>query len=207
MKILALENSTTRGSIALLENEKEPVSFQFENDRKHSGLFFQSLHQLGVRLQDLDAIIVGLGPGSYAGVRIAISCAIGLSAAFGAKLLGFPSICALEAEPNEYYVLGDARRNSYFFARIAGNRITEGIDLYRADELQALLTMVDIPVFASEELSRFPQATIRYPSAPLLGKLIKDGTVHSLENPMQPIYLREPHITIPNDERKLPLLG
>jgi len=209
MKILALENSTTHGSIALLEDGKQPVTFQFANDRKHSGLFFQSLQKLGDWFHHLDAIVVGLGPGSYAGVRIAIASAIGLGAAHKARLVGVPSICAVENAPNEYGVIGDARRNSYFFARVVANQIVEGIDLHREDELRARIQSIhrDTPVFSSEQLFAFPQAVICSPSATILGKLIEHGTVHSLENPLQPIYLREPHITIPNDKRKLSLLG
>ncbi len=88
MKIFALENSTTRGSIALLDDRDAPIVFDYENDRKHSGAFFQSLERLSDRLHDADAIVVGLGPGSYAGVRIAIAAAIGLQAGADAQLLG-----------------------------------------------------------------------------------------------------------------------
>ena len=209
MKILALENSTTHGSIALLDPATEPRIFQFENDRKHSGSFFESVKQLGDRIRTLDAIVVGLGPGSYAGVRIAIASAIGLKAASGAKLVGLPSICAMESSPNEYCVIGDARRESFFFARVVANQITEGIDLCAETELRRRLETIsrDVPVFTSEKLPAFPQAILAYPSALRLGKLVGHGMVHSLETPLQPIYLREPHITIPNDTGKLPLLG
>lgn len=209
MKILAMENSTPHGSIALLDAATEPRFFQFDNDRKHSGLFFESLKQLGARIQDLDAIVVGLGPGSYSGVRIAIASAIGLKAASSAKLVGLPSICAMEPSPNEYCVIGDARRESFFFARVVANQITEGIDLCAETELRRRLETVsrDVSVFISEKLPAFPRAVLAYPSALRLGKLIEQGMVHSLETPLQPIYLREPHITIPNDTGKLPLLG
>jgi tRNA threonylcarbamoyladenosine biosynthesis protein TsaB len=209
MKILALENSTTHGSIALFDPTAEPHIFQFENDRKHSGAFFESLKKLGHRTRTLDAIVVGLGPGSYAGVRIAIASAIGLKAASSAKLVGLPSICAMEPSPNEYHVIGDARRESFFFARVVANQIPEGIDLCTETELRRRLETIsrDVPVFASEKLPAFPQAILAYPSALRLGKLIEHGMVHSLETPLQPIYLREPHITLPNDPGKLPLLG
>lgn len=209
MKILALENSTTHGSIALLDPATEPRVFQFDNDRKHSGAFFESLKQLGERIRTLDAIVVGLGPGSYAGVRIAIASAIGLKAASSAKLVGLPSICAMESSPNEYCVIGDARRESFFFARVVANQVTEGIDLCAETELRRRLETVsrDVPVFTSEKLPAFPQVILAYPSARRLGKLVGHGMVHSLEAPLQPIYLREPHITVPNDAGKLPLLG
>jgi tRNA threonylcarbamoyl adenosine modification protein YeaZ len=207
MKILALENSTIQGSVALICDS--PIMLEHRNERKDSGAFFRSLERLRDRFQELDAIVVGLGPGSYAGIRIAIASAIGLQNATGAKLLGLPSICAMDAAPNEYCVIGDARRESFFFARIADNQIVEGIDLYSESELRAREETVDrkFPIFASEDLPLFPRAIVGYPSALVLGKLSERGTVHSLQAPLEPIYLRAPHITIPNDKRKLPLLG
>src|SRR2546428_4459470 len=135
MKLLALENSSAQGSVAWLEDDREPTVFEFPNDRKHSGAFFQSLQRFSERFHDLNSIVVGLGPGSYAGARIAISAAIGLQSSSGARLLGLPSICALATEANEYCVLGDARRQSLFFARIDANEIVEGVDLYDEAEL------------------------------------------------------------------------
>lgn len=197
MKILGLENSTPKGSVALLDDR--PIMLDHANQRKDSGAFFQSLERLRDRFQNLDAIVVGLGPGSYAGVRIAIASAIGLQSATGAKLLGLPSICAIDPAPAEYCVIGDARRDSFFFARIAANHIVEGIDLYSENELRTHLKTIDrkFPIFTSEKLPAFPQAIVRYPSAFVLGKVSEHGTVHSLKTPLEPIYLREPHITTP----------
>jgi tRNA threonylcarbamoyladenosine biosynthesis protein TsaB len=209
MKILALENSTARGSVAFLDDRSAPIVFDYQNDRKHSGAFFQSVERLSDRVRDADSIVVGLGPGSYAGVRIAIATAIGLQTGTGAQLFGLPSICAIDSSTDEYCVVGDARRESFFFARIRGNEISDGIDLCSNAELRARLEDVDreTPVYSSETLLQFPPTIVRYPSALLLAKLIQRGVVHASERSLQPIYLREPHITIPNDKRDLSMLG
>ncbi len=209
MKILALENSTTHGSVAFLDDGNTSMVFDYQNDRKHSGAFFQSLQRLSDRFRDADSIVVGLGPGSYAGVRIAIATAFGLQATTGAHLLGWPSICTIDSSTHEYWVVGDARRESFFFARIEGNEIVGGIGLYSETELRARLKNLDreTPVYSSENPVQFPQTIVRYPSALLLAKLIQRGVVHASETPLQPIYLREPHITTPNDKRDLSMLG
>jgi tRNA threonylcarbamoyladenosine biosynthesis protein TsaB len=209
VKILALENSTTHGSVAFLNDSHDPIVFDYQNDRKHSGAFFQSLQRLSDRFRDADSIVVGLGPGSYAGVRIAIATAIGLQAGTGAQLFGLPSICTIDPSTDDYCVIGDARRESFFVARIRGNEIMDGIDLFSEAELRARLENVvrETPVYSSEVLLQFPQTIVRYPSALLLAKLIQRGVVHASETPLQPIYLREPHITTPNDKRKLSMLG
>lgn len=198
MKILALELSSGRGSVALLNDKKEPIVSDFPNDRKHSGSFFQTLEGLAERCRLLDSIVVGLGPGSYAGVRIAIGAAIGLQTASSARLLGLPSACAIATEANEYCVVGDARRQSFFFARVRAHKIVEGFDLYDEEELRARLEKVapKMPVYSSEILAQFGQMDVRYPSALVLAQLIQRSRVGFSEAPLEPIYLRTPHITV-----------
>lgn len=209
MKILALENSTAQGSVAFLDGKKDPLVLEYRNDRKNSGPFFEALESLSEHFSKLDTIVVGLGPGSYAGVRIAIATAIGLRTAAGARVLGRTSISAIDPAPNEYCVIGDARRDSFFFARISANEMGEGIRLFDDANLRACLKNLDpaIPVYSSEKLSQFPQTILRYPSALTLAKLAQRGVVHAPETPLEPIYLREPHITIPNDKRNVSMLG
>ncbi len=148
-----------------------------------------------------DTIIVGLGPGSYAGTRIAISAAIGLQAASKARLLGLPSICAIENA--DYYVIGDARRQSFFFARVRKQELIEGPSLFSEDHLKNKIELLDdsMAVFCSESLPQFPKAVIRYPSAEVLARLARDSERRCELPPLEPIYLREPHITLPKAQR------
>src|SRR4051812_23528687 len=114
MRVFALELSSARGSIACLDEGAELFHTEFANDRKHSGRFFEELQHCVTQCGNPDEIIVGLGPGSYAGTRIAIAAAIGLESATGARLIGAPSVCALPVDASEYGVIGDARRQSFF---------------------------------------------------------------------------------------------
>src|SRR5206468_8658712 len=109
MKILALELSTTRGSLAWLDAAVELVR-EWANDRKNSAALFENLDHVTKQFGAPEIIAVGLGPGSYAGTRIAISAAIGLQVSSRARLIGLPSICAIEGA--EYCVIGDARLKS-----------------------------------------------------------------------------------------------
>ena len=219
MKILALELSTVRGSLAWLNSEErsarapgaahegtcaprnEDVELvrEWPNDRKNSGPFFENLTGVTEKFGAPDTIVVGLGPGSYAGTRIAISAAIGLQLSSGARLIGFPSICAMEGDVHEYCVIGDARRKSFFFARIRANQLIEEPILFGGDELKAKLDTVgsEMPIFCSEPLPQFERAVIRYPSAIVLARLAKDAERSFSLPPLEPMYLREPHITMP----------
>ena len=196
MKILALELSTARGSLAWLDEDADLVS-EWSNDRKNSAEFFENLEKVSKKFGRPDTIIVGLGPGSYAGTRIAISAAIGLQVSSGARLIGFPSICAMEGA--EYCVIGDARRDSFFFARIRANELMEGPTLFAETELRGKLDKLGpgMSIFCSESLPQFERATICYPSAGILARLAQDGERSFSLPPLEPNYLREPHITMP----------
>jgi tRNA threonylcarbamoyladenosine biosynthesis protein TsaB len=196
MKILALELSTAHGSLAWLNDDVDLVR-EWPNDRKDSGPFFENLADVRKQFGLPEKIIVGLGPGSYAGVRIAISAAIGLQVASNAQLVGYPSICGIEGD--EYCVIGDARRQSFFFARIRANELVEGPDLHSEIELRHKIDKLEtnMSIFASEKLPQFERAIIRYPSALVLARLTRDSNRNFSMPPLEPIYLREPHITVP----------
>lgn len=198
MKILALELSSGQGSIALLEDDRELFVRTFANDRKHSGLFFENLQFCSREFGAPNAIVVGIGPGSYAGVRIAIATALGLRSASSAKLAGIPSICAIETADSEYCVIGDARRDSFFFGRINDGRMTEGPSLHCRDELERKIQELDVALYASEPLPQFPRAVLAYPSAQRLAEVARDRIDELADTrSLEPIYLRAPHITVP----------
>ena len=197
MKVLALELSTGRGSIAWHDDEVETSEIVFANDRKHSGLFFENLQTMLHRFGPPELIVVGLGPGSYAGTRIAIATATGLHAATGAKLLGLSSLRGIDHTADEYDVIGDARRQSFFFARIAAREIVDGPLLCTRDELLARLNASTHPVFASEEIADMPDTITAHPSARVLAELGAKAPPSADARPLEPIYLREPHITQP----------
>jgi tRNA threonylcarbamoyladenosine biosynthesis protein TsaB len=220
MKILALELSSARGSLAWRNGGDADLVREWQNDRKNSGQFFEYLVEVQKQFGKPDAIIVGLGPGSYAGTRISISAAIGLSMTGGTgsvpsdekiklmgrhegrpsiRLIGFPSICAIECDAAEYFVVGDARRQTFFFARVRDNNLAEGPTLMPEAELRENLDKVDrkMTIFATEKLPQFERAEIRYPSAKVLAGLANDPKRVFAQPPLEPIYLREPHITVP----------
>src|SRR5216110_1126811 len=138
MRILALELSTARGSLAWLDGEVED-GHEWPNDRNNSSPFFENLNAITKKFGGPDTIVVGLGPGSYAGTRIAISAAIGLQLCCEAHLIGYPSICAMESDAEEYCVVGDARRESFFFGRVARNELVDGPMLFSGPSLKAKL--------------------------------------------------------------------
>jgi tRNA threonylcarbamoyladenosine biosynthesis protein TsaB len=111
MSLLAIDTSTQRGSVSLLETPPDPgraaaestVLFEehFLADRSHSASLFAALEKARTFARQIDRVAVGLGPGSYAGVRIAIGAALGFELGLGSDLLGLPSVAALKTESAE----------------------------------------------------------------------------------------------------------
>src|SRR5438034_11422599 len=198
MKILALELSAALGSLAWVDADVE-IAREWANDRKNSAALFENLDDVTKQFGAAEIIVVGLGPGSYAGTRVAISAAIGLQVSSGARLIGYPSICAMECDGQEYCVIGDARRKSFFFALICAHELVEGPSLHSEGELKSKLAVLedDVPIFCSESLPRFERAVIGYPSATILARLAQNPQRSFSLPPLEPIYLREPHVTLP----------
>jgi tRNA threonylcarbamoyladenosine biosynthesis protein TsaB len=87
LKILALDTATENCSVALWI-DGTLVQKEMEVERGHAGLILTMIDELlaqsDIRLSSLDAIAFGRGPGSFTGVRLAVSVTQGL--AFGADL-------------------------------------------------------------------------------------------------------------------------
>jgi tRNA threonylcarbamoyl adenosine modification protein YeaZ len=195
VKVLALELSSPVGSVAFLDETGARHLKVFPADRKDSGLFYENLRVIHQTCASPDVIVVGLGPGSYAGVRITIATAFGLKAAAGARLLGLPSVCAMDQE--EYVAVGDARRNSFFFAHVMRGRCVEGPALATEKEARAKLgAWQHLPILATQPLPQFENVTVAHPSALRLAELAGEADVDT-EEALEPIYLREPYITMP----------
>ena len=96
---------------------------------------------------DLDGvgrIVVGTGPGSFAGVRAALAFAVGYSLGKPCEVLGLPSPCATAAEffsrqgnagVRRLAVVGDARRGMYWAALFDGMSLARGVFQTDADGL------------------------------------------------------------------------
>jgi tRNA threonylcarbamoyl adenosine modification protein YeaZ len=157
MKLLGFDLSTRRGSIALVNGGQILCARDWPNDRRNSAPFFAALDGIIREHGAPEAIVVGLGPGSYTGTRIAISAAIGLQATTGAALTGLSSLSGI-SEENEYIVIGDAKRASFFFATISGGLFATEPDLLSQNEMnERISSITTIPIYTSDELPQFTE--------------------------------------------------
>ena len=134
-----------------------------------------------------------------------------LEATTGGALAGISSLCAISDE-NDFCVIGDAKRASFFFAKISDGLLKSDPELLSADEMNKRISSITtIPIYTSDELPQFASVKVRFPSAKLLCLRVQTAPQNLARAPLAPIYLREPHITTSrsgqNNGSTLPLLG
>jgi tRNA threonylcarbamoyladenosine biosynthesis protein TsaB len=194
--ILAIDTSTARGSVALLVDGRLVVDDVFTADRSHSSALFPIIERAKAAASRIDTIAIGLGPGSYAGIRIAIATALGLGLASNATLVGIPSVAALETDATSYIAIGDARRDSFYFTRIEDGICAEGPLLLDEAALRHRIA-TGLPVLVPAPLAIAPAAVVALPRASKLATLAAAGRGIVARDDLEPLYLREPHITTP----------
>ena len=198
MITLAIDTSTSRGGVAVFGYGELLMDETFLAERSHSATLFAALERARALSNRITNVVVGLGPGSYAGVRIAIAAAIGMQLALGSKLVGIASVAALETEVDQYLAIGDARRDAFYYTRVREGVCSKGPLLLSEAELrQKLDRHPTLPVFATEPLAVFPTTQIALPSAAKLARLAAAGLGILQQDDLEPIYLREPYITPP----------
>ena len=196
--LLSIDTSTSRGSVALLDGGALLLDEIFSADRSHTSTLFPILEKARALAPRMDRIAIGLGPGSYAGIRIAIAAAHGVALGTGAQLVGLPSVAALDCDAPSYLCIGDARRDTFYFTRVEHGLCTEGPLLLDEASLRVRLRdLSDWPVFSTEAIALFPQAQIAIPLASRLARLAAAGCGIEVSDALEPLYLREPHITLP----------
>lgn len=120
--ILAIETATISCSAAILCEDRLFTKAQIA-PKEHTTLIFPMiqhlLKQANLTLADLDAIAVGQGPGSFTGVRIAISLAQGLAFALQKPVYPISTLAALahQARDQEWVIPAlDARMQEIYTA-------------------------------------------------------------------------------------------
>ena len=99
--ILCIETSTTVCSVALAQNHRVLGALREDTPNAHSTLLTVLIEKLlakaGYQAEDLDAVAVSSGPGSYTGLRIGVSVAKGICFATGKPLIAITSLEILAA--------------------------------------------------------------------------------------------------------------
>jgi tRNA threonylcarbamoyladenosine biosynthesis protein TsaB len=125
LKILGIDTSSKFLSIALAENDNILAEESHVLDRKHSSLLVpkigEMLEKYGTGIREIDGFVIGLGPGSFTGLRIGVSTVKGFGIASGKPCVGVPSIDAIamnapDGDKNTVVPVIDAKRQQLYSA-------------------------------------------------------------------------------------------
>jgi tRNA threonylcarbamoyl adenosine modification protein YeaZ len=190
--ILSLDASTTRGSVALVSDQRVIQEVFVDVPRGRGGALFSALEKILGEAAGIRRVIVGIGPGSYNGIRSAIAVAWGISSAREIPLIGISSLLGLDE--GSYCAVGDARRGQYYFARVSGGKFVAEPELLQKSQLLAAVQQTPgLPTLAPAPIEFLQGVIVRTPNAARLARLAADWE----PNCPQPVYLKEAHITAP----------
>jgi tRNA threonylcarbamoyl adenosine modification protein YeaZ len=152
------------------------------------------LSDAGLAMADVDAVVTGLGPGPFTGLRVGVVTAAALADARGLPVVG---VCSLDAiGSGARTVVTDARRKEIYWAAFDGDgaRI-EGPAVVRPEELGRPGPFVGDPRF-SDRLGA-PVEAADVTTAGLLRAAAPQLADPSSAGPLLPLYLRRPDATPP----------
>ncbi|NNE91057.1 MAG: tRNA (adenosine(37)-N6)-threonylcarbamoyltransferase complex dimerization subunit type 1 TsaB [Verrucomicrobiales bacterium] len=202
--ILALETSTPNASLALWDREENRVVWEagFTTNRSHNSKIFVPVEEaLGIAGDRLEFLAVGIGPGSYTGVRVAIAVANGLSFAREIPAVGISSLEAFPAA--SCTIVGDARRKSFFRAEVSDRVLGGEPDLLEAADFAEQHADFEPPVVTADQhvSKEFATVELAFPTAAILAGIAAELDAPEIEErsqkPLEPHYLRPPYITTP----------
>ena len=122
MKILAIESSSLVASVAIMEDDVMVAEYTINYKKTHSQTLLPMIDEIcgltEYQLQDIDAIAVSAGPGSFTGLRIGSATAKGLGLALKKPLIHIPTVEAMAYnfyDTDKYIVpIMDARRSQVY---------------------------------------------------------------------------------------------
>jgi tRNA threonylcarbamoyl adenosine modification protein YeaZ len=216
MKILALEFSSPQRSVAVVSASSLgrtsaplfPGAFPstleiIDTAPRVTNAFSmieRALHEAQLEREQIDCIAVGLGPGSYTGIRAAIAVAQGWQLVRPTKLLGISTADCLAAQSHANALTGriaviiDAQRGEFYIAGYeldtAGWRETNPLKLAALNEVRQHEQTHELLV--GPEVQRwFPAGRTVLPRATTLGQLALSRSDFVSGERLEPIYLRQ----------------
>ncbi|GGZ19520.1 tRNA (adenosine(37)-N6)-threonylcarbamoyltransferase complex dimerization subunit type 1 TsaB [Streptomyces inusitatus] len=210
MLLLAVDTATPAVTAALHDGVSVIAESSRVDARRHGELLLPAVDRVlaaaGVKLDSVTAVVTGVGPGPYTGLRVGLVTAASFGSALGVPVYG---LCTLDGlahasgldEP--FVVATDARRKEVYWARYANarERVGEPAVDRPADIAESLAGLPAVGAGALLYPDAFPDARDpEYVSAGALASLAAEKLARGEEFlPPLPLYLRRPDAQVPKN--------
>ncbi len=195
--IIAIDAAATDLSLALAAPDGAELAsegWSADHRRTHELLprLLALIERSGHVLEEASALAVGIGPGSFTGLRVAMSLAKGLAFSLGRPIVGVPSLVAwLEAEPDARVALARAgAREAFLLERASGELQIVDPDTARAAPAPAVAAIELADAFGLAG-TRPPFAAASAIARLAAGRLAAEPAGDDLDR-LEPGYLRGP---------------
>lgn len=216
MLILSLDTSAAASAALVLDGVVTGV-FATEDTRSHAEVLTPAVADLlaeaGIAGTDLTAIVVGVGPGPFTGLRAGLATARTLAYVWDVPLHGVMSLdsiaedAAAHAGTGEFLVATDARRKEVYWARYRADdgvpRLLDGPHVGAPSSLPALATYGKGASLYPDVLAGVEGFTELHPSAAALGRSAYRRLSAGLDLlDTAPLYLRESDARVPGPRKR-----
>ena len=193
--ILSADTSSPKFSCALLKGDELISSFKAEEFNRHSSDLLPEIDRMikesPYTIDDIRLYCVGIGPGSFTGLRIGLTTMRGLALALKRPIIGIPSIDAIAynaiGSDTDISVIIDAKQNKVYarIYKIIQNQVRPKTKILLLDIKELLLKIKSPTLFIGDAISlykdqisgtlkqdaRFAPEAIWHPEAAVIGKL------------------------------------
>ena len=201
MTILAIDTSGRILSVALLTEKGTILSKEKQMERGQGEalipLIQELLDEAQEKVENLNAIAVAIGPGSFTGVRIGLACAKAFGLALDIPVWG---VSNLEAEAYGIHqpitVVLDSKRGDYFVQHFDEGKVLDEAHIESEEQLKESLPFTAVGDAAETLAQNIGCKTIqnKEPIAVAVAKI----ALNRKDNPLsaQPLYLRQADVTV-----------
>jgi tRNA threonylcarbamoyl adenosine modification protein YeaZ len=169
-----------------------------------------ALADAGRTLADVDAIVCGVGPGPFTGLRAGMATAAALGQALAKPVYPVCTLDALAAvEDHPLLVASDARRKEVYWAAYdaAGTRV-EGPSVDKPATVVARIPSLGVPRVAGNGATLYdlglPHTGQEHPTPLGLARVARQAVLgHATPGPFTPMYLRRPDAEVPGVRKRV----
>lgn len=219
MRVLAIDTATTALVTGVVDTESGQTTQRVLADtRAHNErlmpTILEVMSEAGLELGNLDAIVAGMGPGPFTGLRVGMSTASALADALSIPLHG---VCTHDAiahtalaganEKDAALVATDARRKEIYWATYRAGQRLMGPEVAKPGDLTLEgIAQIIIPEKLADQLPEELATLPRSEGAPTAEGLVAVARLDAEPAPFVPMYLRRPDAVPPKKQQLSPAI-